>query len=87
VAEVLVTKALNAARELQVHGIVLGGGVIANARVRQLFAERASLPLFVPSPALCTDNGAMVAACGYHLLWLGRRSDLGLDVAPDSRLD
>ncbi len=86
VAEVLVTKALNAARELQVRGIVLGGGVIANARVRQLFAKSTSLPLFVPPPALCTDNGAMVAACGYRLLRLGRRADLSLDVVPDSRL-
>jgi N6-L-threonylcarbamoyladenine synthase len=82
VADVITTKTLNAALELGARGVVLGGGVVANTRLRQLFQERTRLPLFMPPLSLCTDNGAMVAACGYQKLLRGERSDLLLDVAP-----
>ena len=82
VADIITTKTLNAALALGVRGVVLGGGVVANTRLRQLFQERTRLPLFMPPLSLCTDNGAMVAACGYQKLLRGERSDLLLDVAP-----
>ncbi|MFI7076640.1 tRNA (adenosine(37)-N6)-threonylcarbamoyltransferase complex transferase subunit TsaD [Micromonospora sp. NPDC049903] len=81
VCDVLVTKALDACRSSGVETLVIGGGVAANSRLRALAeqrAARAGIRVRVPRPGLCTDNGAMVAALGSHLVASG--------VAP-SRLD
>lgn len=81
VADVLVTKALNACRDLGVPRLLLGGGVVANARVRELAQERADaagVALRIPPLSLCTDNGAMIAALGAQLVMAGRApSELG----------
>jgi len=61
-------------------GLRAGGG---NGRLRQVLQEHAlaaGLELFLPPPALCTDNAAMVAALGYRLLMAGERLDLTGDV-------
>ena len=64
---------------------MLGGGVAANSRLRALAEERcekAKIVLRVPSPKLCTDNGAMVAALGSRLVAAGvapSAPDLGAD--------
>ena len=63
--------------------LVVCGGVAANGRLRQVLqehAQAAGLELFLPPPALCTDNAAMVAALGYRLLQAGERLDLSGDV-------
>jgi N6-L-threonylcarbamoyladenine synthase len=81
VADVLTTKAIRAATEQGVDTLLIGGGVAANSRLRALAQQRctaAGLRLRVPRPRLCTDNGAMVAALGAHLLAAG---------APPSPLD
>ncbi|MER5453511.1 tRNA (adenosine(37)-N6)-threonylcarbamoyltransferase complex transferase subunit TsaD [Micromonospora sp. NPDC002389] len=81
VCDVLVSKALDACRSSGVETLVIGGGVAANSRLRALAeqrAARAGIRVRVPRPGLCTDNGAMVAALGSHLVASG--------VAP-SRLD
>jgi N6-L-threonylcarbamoyladenine synthase len=75
VADVLLTKAIAACREHDVPRLLLGGGVVANARVRELAAERcaaAGIELRVPPLSLCTDNGAMIAALGAQLVSAGR---------------
>jgi N6-L-threonylcarbamoyladenine synthase len=81
VADVLLTKALAACRDLEVPRLLLGGGVVANARVRELAAQRcaaAGVELRIPPLALCTDNGAMIAALGAQLVMAGRApSSLG----------
>ena len=82
VVDVVVTKAIDAAREHKAKGIVLGGGVTANSLLRLRFQQRSPLPLFIPRPVLCTDNGAMIGACGYHLLARGVRHSLDLDIDP-----
>ncbi len=68
VADVLASKTAAAAREHGVRGVALCGGVAANSAVRAALraALPAELPLHVPPPALCTDNGAMIAAAGYY---------------------
>ncbi len=74
VVDVLTAKAVRAAREHGMDTLVLGGGVAANSRLRALAQERcaaAGIVLRVPRPGLCTDNGAMVAALGAHLLAAG----------------
>ncbi|HZN16666.1 MAG TPA: tRNA (adenosine(37)-N6)-threonylcarbamoyltransferase complex transferase subunit TsaD [Micromonosporaceae bacterium] len=81
VCDVLSRKAVDACREHGVATLVIGGGVAANSRLRAMAEQRCArygLRLRVPRPRLCTDNGAMVAALGSHLVAAG--------VAP-SRLD
>jgi N6-L-threonylcarbamoyladenine synthase len=68
--------------------LLLGGGVAANSRLRSLAEERctaAGLTLRVPRPGLCTDNGAMVAALGAHLVAAGAKPS-PLDLPADSSL-
>jgi len=74
VADVLLTKAVAACRDLGVPRLLLGGGVVANARVREVAAERcaaAGIELRIPPLALCTDNGAMIAAIAARLIEAG----------------
>jgi len=85
VVDVLTRKALLACAENGVDHLVLGGGVAANSRLRALAEQRCSaagVTLRVPRPALCTDNGAMVAALGSEMVRRGRspgRFDLPAD--------
>ncbi|WP_410577555.1 tRNA (adenosine(37)-N6)-threonylcarbamoyltransferase complex transferase subunit TsaD [Amycolatopsis sp. lyj-108] len=75
VADVLTMKAIRAAKEHGVDTLVISGGVAANSRLSELAAERcaeAGITLRVPRPRLCTDNGAMIAALGAHVVAAGR---------------
>jgi N6-L-threonylcarbamoyladenine synthase len=73
VADVLVTKALRACEDHGIETLVVGGGVAANSRLRAMLDQRAAhLDVRIPPPALCTDNGAMVAALGSALVERGR---------------
>lgn len=74
VVEVLVTKARRAAAEYGAKGLVIGGGVAANSRLREAILDACvedGLHGFLPSRSYCTDNAAMVAAVG----WWRWRSD------------
>ena len=74
VADVLTAKTVRAATELGLDTVVVAGGVAANGRIRALAQERcaaAGLTLRVPRPGLCTDNGAMIAAVGAHVVATG----------------
>ncbi|MDN6498551.1 MAG: tRNA (adenosine(37)-N6)-threonylcarbamoyltransferase complex transferase subunit TsaD [Yaniella sp.] len=71
VADVITKKAVLAATEQGIDHILLGGGVAANSRLRDLLTERtqaAGIGLTIPPINLCTDNGAMVAALGAQLV-------------------
>lgn len=86
VADVLTAKAVRAATELGIGTMVVSGGVAANSRLSTLARERceaAGIELRVPRPRLCTDNGAMIAALGAHLVAAGvRPSSLELSANP-----
>jgi N6-L-threonylcarbamoyladenine synthase len=85
VVDVLATKTSLAAERCAARTIILGGGVAANAVLRERIAERAAalgVPLVVPRPGLCTDNAAMIGAAGFFRARAGSRADAGLDARP-----
>jgi N6-L-threonylcarbamoyladenine synthase len=88
VCDVLARKAVDACRSRGVQDLLIGGGVAANSRLRALAEERAArhgIRVRVPRPALCTDNGAMVAALGAELVTRGHAPS-SLDLPADSSL-
>jgi N6-L-threonylcarbamoyladenine synthase len=88
VIDVLVTKAVAACNDLGVPRLLLGGGVTANARLREVAAERtkaAGIELRIPAFELCTDNGAMIAALASELIMDGAESS-SLTFGADSTL-
>lgn len=88
VVDVLITKAVNACLDHGVPRLLLGGGVVANRRLREV-AEVAcaknGIELRIPALSLCTDNGAMIAALGAQLIMAGREPS-GLAFGAESTL-
>ena len=81
VVDVLVTKAINACLDHNVPRLILGGGVVANARLREVAQSRcaeAGIELRIPALSLCTDNGAMIASLAAQKIIAGQ---------PPSKLD
>ncbi|WP_246180174.1 tRNA (adenosine(37)-N6)-threonylcarbamoyltransferase complex transferase subunit TsaD [Kocuria coralli] len=88
VVDVITRKAVLAATENGLNTLLLGGGVAANSRLRELAEERCAehgIRLVVPPLSLCTDNGAMVAALGARLV-SGGIAPTGLEFAADPGL-
>ncbi len=80
--DVLVAKTIAAAQRLGVGNVVIGGGVAVNGALRGALAAAcaaAGVGLHLTPPQYCTDNAAMIAAQGYHLLRAGRLADLSLE--------
>jgi N6-L-threonylcarbamoyladenine synthase len=74
VVDVLVTKAINACQDNNVPRLILGGGVVANSRLREVAKARcqeAGIELRIPALSLCTDNGAMIASLGAQKIMAG----------------
>jgi N6-L-threonylcarbamoyladenine synthase len=86
VVDVLVAKTIAAAREHHVRQILLAGGVASNSLLRQRLVESSPLPVLIPPLPLCTDNAAMIAACGYYRFQAGKIDGLDLDVVPGLKL-
>lgn len=87
--EVSVRKTVAAAEAHGVEQVLVVGGVAANSRLRESMAtacDKAGLRLLAPTPALCTDNGAMIAAAGWNRLIRGERSPLDLSADPSLAL-
>ena len=85
VVDVLTSKTIRAARTVRARSIVLGGGVAANTALRARLAgeaEALGIPLIVPRPSLCTDNGAMIGAAGARRFAAGERAGFDLDARP-----
>jgi tRNA N6-adenosine threonylcarbamoyltransferase len=85
VVDVLVDKTILAAKMHNVYGILMGGGVAANSRLRQRLKEKSresGIPLYYPSFKLCTDNAAMVAGLAYKKYLEGDISGLDIEAVP-----
>lgn len=86
IVDVLLSKALSAACATGVGSLILAGGVAANSRLRAVAAQRcevARIRLRTPAAALCTDNGAMVAALTSLMVSAGA-TPTGIGFAADS---
>jgi N6-L-threonylcarbamoyladenine synthase len=82
IVDVLVAKTMKAAKISCLTRIVVCGGVACNSRLREKFHEQAGaegIELFLPAPILCSDNAAMVAVLGTHLLNRGFADSLALN--------
>ena len=80
VVDVLLLKALAACKESGIDSLVIAGGVAANSRLRTVAQDRcdkAGISLRIPAPALCTDNGAMVASLTSLMAAAGRSATEG----------
>jgi N6-L-threonylcarbamoyladenine synthase len=89
IVDVQVSKTVAAAKERGVDTVLLGGGVVANTRLRQRMTEAGNavgLSVRYPSLELCTDNAAMIAAVGAARLARGERSSLDIAADPNLRL-
>jgi N6-L-threonylcarbamoyladenine synthase len=89
VVDVQVSKTIRAAGDRGVETILLGGGVVANSRLRERMDKagaEAGLRVLIPSMELCTDNGAMIALAGSWRLRRGDRSSLGIGADPSLEL-
>ena len=85
VVDVQVAKTIEAARTHEVDTVLLGGGVVANSRLRERIAaagRETGIEVVFPSMALCTDNAAMIACAGTSRLLLGERTPLDVGVNP-----
>jgi N6-L-threonylcarbamoyladenine synthase len=89
VVDALTTKTVAAARAFGVAAVALGGGVAANRSLRAELRSRLEaegLPLLVPPPAWCTDNGAMIGAAAGFRFVAGDRAGAELEAIPNLSL-
>ena len=85
----LVAKTFNAVEATGVSAVAGGGGVLANRRLRERLAaeaERRGVTLYLPTPAMCTDNGAMIAAAAAFRFERGERSEFDQEIDSSLRL-
>ena len=89
IVEVLVRKTRRAAHKLGLHHVQVCGGVAANSGLRAAMTAAGAeddFRVYIPPPARCTDNAAMIAAAGHYHLIRGERAGLDLDATPNAPL-
>jgi N6-L-threonylcarbamoyladenine synthase len=82
----LVEKTARAAEAFGVKAVLVGGGVSANALLRERMTAALNIPTSFPPLALCTDNAAMIGAAAHFAHIRGLRDSLDMDVVPDLQL-
>ena len=86
IVDVQVSKTIEAAQQVGVDTVLLGGGVVANTRLRERMehgAAAAGLRVLFPPLDLCTDNAAMIACVGAARLARGERTSLDIGADPN----
>ena len=90
VVDVLVERAIDAAKRLGEDKIAVAGGVASNSALRAAMkngCEKNNITLYYPSPVFCTDNAAMIAVQGYYEYMAGTRSGLDLNAVFLQKVD
>ena len=85
IVDTLVKKSVKALKQTGLKRLVIAGGVSANTRLRErLEADLAKIraAVYYAEPALCTDNGAMIAFAGYQRLKAGQQDGLSVTTTP-----
>lgn len=87
VVDVLLTKTLRAAKELDIKQLVLAGGVAANRGLREglvdmMAKELPDVELIIPPLSLCGDNAGMIGAAAYVSYQKGEFADYQLNAQP-----
>lgn len=89
VIDVLVKKAMLAAKDFGMKKVVIAGGVAANTSLREAMMTACKenfLDFYYPSPIFCTDNAAMIGAAAYYEYMNGTRSGLDLNAVPNLKI-
>ncbi len=85
IVDTLVKKSVKALKQTGLNRLVIAGGVSANQRLREQLESslnRIKASVYYAEPALCTDNGAMIAFAGYQRLKAGQQDDLSVITTP-----
>ncbi len=86
IVDTLATRTVEAVEKYRVNALIVGGGVASNTLLRKELTRRSPVPVVVPRPALCTDNGAMIGAAGWFHLRNGPAHQWEMDVEPRLKL-
>ena len=86
IVDSLVSKTVDAVKSHYVNGILIGGGVASNQLLRKEISDKSPVPVFIPRPDLCTDNGAMIAMTGWIKFKEKPASQWDLDVIPGMKI-
>ena len=88
IVDTMIRNVSRALKNIAAKGVLLGGGVAANSRLREKMSQTLSVPVIVPKPYLCTDNGAMIASAAYYRIQANGTSNVfDMDVIPNLKLD
>ncbi|MEB3766742.1 tRNA (adenosine(37)-N6)-threonylcarbamoyltransferase complex transferase subunit TsaD [Acinetobacter sp. MD2] len=85
IVDTLVKKSAKALKQTGLKRLVIAGGVSANLRLRESLEQKLAkikAEVYYAEPALCTDNGAMIAFAGYQRLKAGACDDLAVTTTP-----
>ncbi|WP_286795973.1 tRNA (adenosine(37)-N6)-threonylcarbamoyltransferase complex transferase subunit TsaD [Psychrobacter sp. UBA6291] len=85
VVDTLVKKCVKALKQVEMSRLVIAGGVSANSHLREILERelaKINASVHYAPPALCTDNGAMIAYAGYERLQAGQADDLAVSCVP-----
>ncbi len=86
IVDTVAMRTVEAVERYRVNALIVGGGVASNTLLRKELACRSPVPVVVPRPALCTDNGAMIGAAGWFHLRKRTTYQWEMDVEPRLRL-
>lgn len=89
IIEVLVSRAVQAAKEYKLDKIAIAGGVASNSRLREAMkqiCQQEGIAFYYPSPIYCTDNAAMIGVAAYYEYQKGTRHGWDLNAVPNLKL-